>query len=159
METQLMLIADPLLAPGNSAVASARPATIAPADPRPRLNSPVARAPATSPTLVRATINGRSARRSFFDSQLFADPAWDILLELYALECEQRRVAVSELSMNAGVPGTTALRWIDRLEADGLVTRRDDQLDARRVWISLSAKGSSGMEAFFRQMSKSLVAF
>ncbi|HET9810466.1 MAG TPA: MarR family transcriptional regulator [Sphingomicrobium sp.] len=123
------------------------------------LNRDIARGSAASTAVVRAIITARKARREFFDSQLFADPAWDILLELYALECEQHRISVSKLSMNAGVPGTTGLRWVDRLESDGLVARSDDALDARRVWIRLSDKGSSAMRAFFERMSVALPAF
>jgi hypothetical protein len=43
-------------------------------------------------------------REQFFGPDLFADPAWDILLDLYAARLEQQRVAVSSLCIAAAVP-------------------------------------------------------
>lgn len=103
--------------------------------------------------VVRSIIKARAVRREFFGAQLFADPAWDMLLELYALTCEGRRVSISKLSLAAGVPGTTALRWMEKLEAECLVVRTDDPLDARRVWITLSKSGHSAMEAFVNALA------
>ena len=54
-------------------------------------STPVVRTPnqAVSEKAVRAIIKQRRNRDRFFDAQLFADPAWDILLELYAAELGQ----------------------------------------------------------------------
>ena len=103
---------------------------------------------------TRSIIHARAFRREIFAGELFADPAWDMLLELYALTCEGRRISVSKLSFAAGVPATTALRWIDKLEAEGLVIRFEDPLDARRIWISLSETGYSAMECFVERTAR-----
>jgi DNA-binding MarR family transcriptional regulator len=107
----------------------------------------------TSPQRVREILKARAARRKFFNEQLFADPAWDMLLELYALKCEDLRISVSKLSHAAGVPGTTALRWIDKLEQEQLLFRKDDPLDGRRIWIELSDKGLERMRAYLQHLS------
>jgi hypothetical protein len=109
----------------------------------------------TSPDFVRRVINARAARREFFASELFADPAWDIILELYALRCEQRRTSVSKLCLAAAVPATTALRWLDKLHSDGLVEREADPLDGRRVWVTLSTSAFEAMKAYLQQLSAS----
>jgi len=101
-----------------------------------------------SARVARAIIKARAARRRFFDEHLFADPAWDMLLELYALNCEGLRISVSKLSIAAGVPGTTALRWIDKLEEQTLIERTDDPLDGRRVWIRISEVGFETMRHY-----------
>lgn len=106
-------------------------------------------APSVSARFVRSILDARRRRDRFFDSDLFADPAWDILLELYALELAQERVSVSKLCMAAGVPATTALRWITKMEQDGLLNRHDDPLDGRRSWIALSEKASEAMKRYF----------
>jgi DNA-binding MarR family transcriptional regulator len=106
----------------------------------------------TSPEFVRQVIAARTARRQFFEGDLFADPAWDILLELYALRCEQRRISVSKLCMAAGVPGTTALRWIEKLHKDSLIERSADPLDARRVWVTISDPGFELMRRYLQQL-------
>jgi len=102
----------------------------------------------TGSRFARAVINARAERRKFFDSELFADPAWDMLLELYALECEGRRISVSKLSLAAGVPCTTTLRWLDKLESESLVVRAADPLDGRRMWVGLSDRGFERMSAY-----------
>lgn len=109
----------------------------------------------TSSKYVRQVIAARAARRKFFDGDLFADPAWDILLELYALQCEQRRTSVSKLCIAAAVPATTALRWIDKLHKDGLIERVADPLDARRVWVSLSEATFVAMKAYLSELGHS----
>lgn len=108
---------------------------------------------AANAAFVRSIIRARALRRQFFDQNLFADPAWDILLELYALKCEGVRVSVSKLSIAADVPCTTALRWIDKLEADWLVVRQEDPLDGRRVWVELSDLGAAAMGTYLQQIS------
>jgi DNA-binding MarR family transcriptional regulator len=136
---QIGFAAEAAEADGNSAEGAARATAPGPSD-------------ATNGQLARSIINARSARAKYLDAELFADPAWDMLLELYALTCEGRRVSVSKLSLAAGVPTTTALRWIDKLEAECLVVRVDDPVDARRVWIMLSRAGYSAMETFVDQI-------
>jgi hypothetical protein len=107
--------------------------------------------------VARWIIKAREVRSHILGAHIFADPAWDILLELYALTCEGRRVSVSKLSMVAGVPSTTALRWIDKLESERLLVRTDDPLDARRVWITLSQCAHSGLHSFIDRLSRQSV--
>lgn len=69
---------------------------------------------------------------------LFADPAWDLLLDLFAATMERRRVSVSNACVAAAVPPTTALRWIGTLEARGLIRRVADPKDRRVTYLRLS---------------------
>lgn len=69
---------------------------------------------------------------------LFADPAWDMLLDLFAASAEGVRVSVSSACIASGVATSTALRWINELELGGLVTRRPDPLDGRRTFVEIS---------------------
>src|SRR3546814_15893799 len=75
---------------------------------------------------VRALIRARRMRDQFFRSELFADPAWDMLLDLMAARLEHKRVSVSSLCIAAAVPVTTALRWIKSLTDEGRFVRRAD---------------------------------
>ena len=99
--------------------------------------------------LIRRVQKARKIRAEFFGQDLFADPAWDMLLELYANELAQQRISVSSASAAAGVPNSTGLRWMAALEERNLVARTRDPLDARRVWISLTAQGASLMHRYF----------
>lgn len=97
---------------------------------------------------LRAAIRARRMRAQFFDGELFADPAWDMLLDLFAASLEDRRVSVSSLCIAAAVPPTTALRWIGTLHDAGLFERQADPADRRRAYIALSAKALEGMRNY-----------
>jgi DNA-binding MarR family transcriptional regulator len=103
---------------------------------------------------VLTILKKRRKRERFFSGSLFADPAWDMLLELYAAELGQRRMSVTDVCMGSGVPPTTALRWICTLEKNALVTRSVDPFDARRVFIRLSDKGLSSMSSYFAEIGR-----
>ena len=103
---------------------------------------------------IRAMIRARRLRDQFFQGELFADPAWDMLLDLMAARLEQRRVAVSSLCIAAAVPPTTALRWIKTLCEQGLFVRVADPQDGRRVFIELSDATAAGLEACLRSAQR-----
>ena len=107
-----------------------------------------AAAPDIDAPQVRAVIRARRMRGQFFGSELFADPAWDMLLDLFAAGLERRRVSVSSLCIAAAVPPTTALRWIGTLHEAGLFERQADPSDRRRAYIGLSPKGTEGMKSY-----------
>ena len=100
---------------------------------------------------VREVIEARRKRERLFALDLFSDPAWDILLELFLGHLEQQRVPTTRLGQAAAVPPTTALRWIEKLEASGWIIRNADPLDGRRVFIELSPRGSEMMERYFSE--------
>lgn len=102
-----------------------------------------------TPQQVRSILQARICRQEFLKAGLFAEPAWDMLLELFARELEHQRIAVSKLCDASGVPEATAHRWIDNLEEEGLIIRSGDQFDRRRIWITLSPKGSAAMKSYF----------
>lgn len=103
------------------------------------------------PMAVRSIINARKRRAKLFDPELFSDPAWDMLLELYAVHLEQQKVSTSGLCYIAEVPLTTTLRWLDKLHKLELTIRVEDPLDGRRFWIELTPKGVAAMEQYFRE--------
>lgn len=98
---------------------------------------------------VRNLIRARRLRANHFAADLFADPAWDMLLDLFAAELEHRRVSVSSLCIAAAVPGTTALRWIGTMVDAGLFERHADKLDRRRAYVGLSDKARDALLRYF----------
>lgn len=105
-----------------------------------------------SPVLVREIIRQRQLRAQFFEGELFADPAWDILLDLTAAKGEGQQVSVSSLCIAACVPPTTALRWIGQMTESGLLDRVRDPQDRRRAFIELSDLAASAMAAYFDRL-------
>lgn len=112
------------------------------------------RPPLPDPRLVRRIIRQRQLRARFFDGELFADPAWDMLLDLTAARAEHVRVSVTSLCIASGVPPTTALRWIGQLNEAGLVERVEDEADRRRAFITLTDRAADGMARYFAELGR-----
>lgn len=108
------------------------------------------------PRHVRAMIAQRQARAKFFDADLFADPAWDMLLDLTAAHAEGQQVSVTSLCIAAGVPATTALRWIKQLVETGVFERVADAADKRPAFIALSEKSVDAMARYFASVEAPL---
>ena len=117
-------------------------------------SGPKAREGALDAGFIRSIIRVRRLRDHFFRGELFADPAWDMLLDLMAARVERQRVAVSSLCIAAAVPPTTALRWIKSLCDQGLFVRIADPEDGRRVFIELSAETAARMEAYLKSVQR-----
>jgi hypothetical protein len=109
--------------------------------------APVERGPTAQ--AIRELIKLRRMREQHFPADLFADPGWDILLDLFAAKLEGKSVSVSSLCIAAAVPPTTGLRWITTMTEHGALVRRQDPNDARRVFIELSADSEERLRAFF----------
>ena len=118
---------------------------------------PVGEVPAASGEAVRNVIRARRLRARYFDEELFADPAWDMLLDLLQAEIAQHRVPVSSLCIAAAVPATTALRWIKTMTDNGLFQRRADPHDGRRVFIELAPQASLAMRRYFAEVGPSVL--
>lgn len=115
---------------------------------------PVADLPIDSADL-RRLIRVRRMRDQFFGSGLFEDPAWDMLLDLYAAELERTRVSVSSLCIAAAVAPTTALRWITKLTDAGLFIRQPDPTDRRRAFMALTPRASEAMRRYLAAANRS----
>lgn len=113
------------------------------------------RPPLPDPRLVRRIIRNRRLRARFFDGDLFADPAWDILLDLTAARIEHTRVSVTSLCIASGVPPTTALRWISQMVESGLLQRVEDEIDRRRAFVTLTDQAAEAMARYFAELGGS----
>lgn len=99
---------------------------------------------------IRAIIRARRMRDQYLGADLFADPAWDMLLDLMAARLEGQRVPVSSLCMAAAVPPTTALRWIKVLAEQGVFVRIADPEDGRRIYIELADDVAVALATYLR---------
>jgi DNA-binding MarR family transcriptional regulator len=124
---------------------------------RPEPVAPSADIPPVSADIVRSVIRGRRLRSRFFEEELFADPAWDMLLDLLQAEIAQLRVSVSSLCIAAAVPATTALRWLKTMTDKGIFLRRADPHDGRRVFVELSPTASQAMRRYFAEVGRAAV--
>lgn len=107
---------------------------------RPAANDAAIHGSAARLATAKAWQRASAVRRRIFDQgdTLFSDPGWDILLDLFVEESQHRAVSVSSACIAAGVPPTTGLRWLERLQRRGLLTRTPDPQDGRKVYIRLT---------------------
>ncbi|MBB4611755.1 MarR family transcriptional regulator [Novosphingobium taihuense] len=79
----------------------------------------------------------RRKRSNWLPQDLFGEPAWDILLELFVMRMQGKSARVKNACIASGVPATTALRWINVLERKGLISSSADSVDHRVRWVWL----------------------
>jgi DNA-binding transcriptional ArsR family regulator len=96
----------------------------------------------------------RARRNSLLGSPVFRDPSWDMLLDLLAAHHRGEEVSAGAVCLGAGVPSTTALRHLDRLEANGLVRRERDRQDHRRMIITLEPDVVPRLEAIVAELQE-----
>jgi hypothetical protein len=95
---------------------------------------------------LESLLRMRRRRSRVFGEGLFSDPAWDILLELFAAELGGRRVGLSDLDPIA--PRSTLARWLTALEERGLVLCAGP-LQPDEMRIALSRACSATMTRLF----------
>jgi DNA-binding MarR family transcriptional regulator len=91
----------------------------------------------------------RRLRSQYFPAELFSDPCWEMLLDLYDASLAGAEVTVTSLGAASGVPQTTALRRMETLQGHNLIVRAEDKADKRRTIIKLSDAGMQAVESFF----------
>jgi hypothetical protein len=114
---------------------------------------PPADVSAKSLATARRMVRERLKRNQHFEARLFADPAWDMMLDLFIAEAEGRETPVMNLCLSSQVPETTTLRWVKTLEHAGIVIRQKDEHDQRRVLVRLSPVASKALASYLDETS------
>lgn len=108
--------------------------------------------------LAEAEYRLRQSRGDILPRELFSDPAWDILLDLFMRECRGQLTSVTSSCIASLVPPTTALRYLTLLENHELVYRVRSERDTRVWFIRLTNNGRTAMTRYFeRQVDASKV--
>ncbi|MEO9468413.1 MarR family transcriptional regulator [Parasphingorhabdus sp.] len=108
---------------------------------------------ATLAQFARNLISDRRKREALFPPLLFSDPAWDMLLDLFASEAEGKKISVTSLSIASASPQSTAQRWIDTLVDKKLILREPDPADRRRIYVRLSNSGYQNLYQYLDEIS------
>lgn len=103
---------------------------------------------------VQTAKRERARRTMFLPSELFAEPAWDILVELYAFELVSRVVTESEIADRISVPIKTAARWMKMLEAHNLIDRRVDPDDGDQIQVALTCRALEALDGYFSDANR-----
>jgi DNA-binding transcriptional ArsR family regulator len=104
--------------------------------------------------LARQLYRQRRRREQYFSAGLFGEPGWDLLLDLYIARCEGKRRSTKSACIGSGVAQTTALRWLDRLEKEGLIVRWHDVHDERQTLVALTDEAFARMTAHLQPLSR-----
>ena len=99
--------------------------------------------------------DGRRTRDRVFDRDIFGEPAWDMLLALYALPTRGELMTVSSLTYAAGAAQATGHRWQRILLSEGLIERQPQGIDGRKHIVSLTQTGRSLMDKFLTRLLNS----
>jgi len=110
--------------------------------------------------LARQIYQARTQRpRITSCADLFGEPAWDILLELFIAAHEDRKVTVTSVCLASKAPISTAKRTLGELQRRGIVLKDTDGQDRRRVFVRLSSRGLAELNRYFRAIADSHAAF
>jgi DNA-binding MarR family transcriptional regulator len=103
--------------------------------------------------VITNILRSRRMRNRLFGDNLFGEPAWDVLLELYAAELNGRKLSVSGACYASAAPPSTGLRWVHRLEKEGWIRRVADPADCRRSWVELTQEASARMRQLLNEFA------
>jgi DNA-binding MarR family transcriptional regulator len=112
-----------------------------------------------SATDLRMLLKARHLRANYISNVQFAEPAWDMLLDLFACQLEGKQICSSSLSLAAGVPMSTALRLVDRMCNTGVFVRSPDPSDGRRFLVRLSVQSEQELLGYFRALAQMPLPF
>lgn len=87
---------------------------------------------------VESLLKIRDMRGAYLPKEIFGDPAWFMILDLYLSGLQNKKVSVSSLCFASGGSQTTALRRVHDLVDLGVVIREQDPTDRRRAYLVLS---------------------
>jgi DNA-binding MarR family transcriptional regulator len=89
----------------------------------------------------------RRARERLFSRAMIGEPAFDLLLCLY-VRSGQKESSLTSLLRRAGIPHSSAMRWIRYLADKGFVELKDSMSDRRAICVELTAFGRTVMDEF-----------
>jgi DNA-binding MarR family transcriptional regulator len=96
---------------------------------------------------AKSILRVRRARERLFCRAMLGEPAFDLLLCLF-VRSGQKETSLTSLAKLAGIPNSSAMRWIRYLCDKGLIELTDSHLDRRALCIQLTPSGRSVMEEF-----------
>lgn len=107
----------------------------------------------TAEALARHLYRERRARSRYFSSDLFGEPGWDLLLDLYIARCEGKTRSTKSAGIGAAAPASTALRWLTALEEAKLIRRWHVPHDERLTLAALTDEAFERMTAFLERVA------
>jgi hypothetical protein len=103
---------------------------------------------------ARKAVRDREARADFVGNQeIFGEPAWDILLDLFIRQANESHVSARGAMTHSGAGPSTVVRWLSVLEQNGLIQTMPDPSDSKHSLIQLTPAGYEGMLRYLEAIS------
>jgi hypothetical protein len=102
---------------------------------------------------ARREYRNRREREQVFGPGIAADPAWDILLDLFIARDESREVTVFSVCAATAVAEGPILRCIAHLVEAKLITRGPHSSDPRSIFLTLSDPAAAMMCDYFNRIA------
>jgi DNA repair protein RadC len=103
-------------------------------------------------TNARTTVRRRLLRRQLLGAEdLFGEPAWDMLLDLFIHECEGEPLSMFSMCATSGIPVSSAMRLAQKMCDAGLLDRVPDSADARRNLMKMRPETAHKLRAYFSE--------
>lgn len=96
-----------------------------------------------------AAIRRTERRELLGHSSLLANPAWDMLIDLFVHAHVSKPVFTSALCVGSGLPMSSALRIVRKLRDSNMVFREPDASDGRRYFIRLTPQTMEALNRYF----------
>lgn len=141
---RMLLNAETLIAAASAAVSKALN-HIDPARQSPSVKADPVDIQTLAATARRLIVERRMRDRLLNTPELFGEPAWDILLDLFVAHVSGQLVSTSNACISSTAPATTGLRYLKALEDKKLIERVRHQSDGRVVYVSLTQNAVTQM--------------
>lgn len=116
--------------------------------------NPIANHETAIETAVRAYEERRKRSTHFDVDAMFGEPAWDMLLDLYIHQARNEDVSIKSATIGSGASASTALRWIQALDAEGLIRSEEDPKDSKRRLLHLTPEGYLSITRYLQEISR-----
>nr|WP_257018147.1 JAB domain-containing protein [Sphingopyxis sp. JAI108] len=99
---------------------------------------------------ARIAARRRLLRQQLFGApELFGDPSWEMLIDLFIHQAEGKDLSITALCIPVGLPLSSALRLVQKLCDAGILRRLRDPIDGRRSIIRLEPASWHRLCAYF----------
>lgn len=97
---------------------------------------------------ARHLLEQRRMRDDILGTELFGDPGWELMLDLYVAQASGKRISMTSAAIGSGRPMSTGLRWVRLLVRHGFLEREADPDDGRRHYLRLTDNAVAALEHF-----------
>lgn len=105
-------------------------------------------------TSARQMMHFRREMEKYFPKFTFHDEAWDVLLELFVSSAQGEELCVKQVLFSTGMPATSAMRLLERLEGAGLIFKSRSVRDRRQTLVTFTEEGINSTSSMLRSFSQ-----